>query len=79
MILAGMIPWLQFADKNDFQLHYNNCTTSIVQKLPNFNYQKSSLHFFFDWKCKDAAVWDIFIINKQDSCSQNSSVSLHLN
>ena len=33
-----MILWLQLADKDDFQLHYNNCMISIVQKLFNFSY-----------------------------------------
>ena len=40
--------WFQLADKDDFQLHYNNCTINIMQELPDFSYQKSSLHFFFD-------------------------------
>ena len=50
-----------------------------MQKLSDFNYQKLSFHFFFDWKCKNVAVWDIFIMNKQNDCSWNDSVSLHLN
>ena len=49
-----------------------------MQELPDPSYQKLSLHFFLGWKCKDAAVQDIFIMNKQDSCSQNGSVNLHL-
>ena len=78
MALAGMTPWLQLAGKDDFQLHYNNRTTSVVQELPDPSYQKPSLHFFLGRERKDAAVRDIFTMNRQDGRPRNGSVSLHL-
>ena len=69
MTLTGMTLWLQLASKDDFQLHYNNHMISIVQKLLNLSYQKSSLHFFLGWECKNATVQNIFITNKQNSYS----------
>lgn len=66
MTLAGMTPWLQLAGKDDFQLHYNNHTTSVMQELPNPSYQKPSLQFFLSRERKDAAVQDIFTMNRQD-------------
>ena len=78
MASCDTTPWLQLAGKEDFQLHYHNRTTSVVQDLPDPSNQTPSLHFFLGRKHKDAAVRDIFIKNKVDGCGRHGSISLQI-